>query len=31
MQQELWNARTGKVTQVSWPSVIPPSWQRIAP
>ena len=31
MQQELWNARTGAVTPVSWPSVTPPSWQRIAP
>jgi hypothetical protein len=31
MQQELWDARTGKVTPVSWPSVTPPAWQRTAP
>ena len=31
LQQELWDARTGKVTPVSWPSVTPPSWQRLAP
>ena len=30
LQQELWNARTGAVTPVSWPSVTPPSWQRVA-
>ncbi len=31
LQQELWNARTGAVTPVSWPSVTPPSWQRVLP
>ena len=31
LQQELWNARTGEVSPVSWPSVTPPAWQRIAP
>jgi Tol biopolymer transport system component len=31
MQQELWDARTGKVTPVSWPSFTPPAWQRLAP
>jgi hypothetical protein len=31
MQQELWDARTGKVTPVSWSSVTPPAWQRTAP
>ena len=31
MPQELWDARTGKVTPVSWTSVTPPSWQRLAP
>jgi dipeptidyl aminopeptidase/acylaminoacyl peptidase len=31
LQQELWDARTGKVTQVSWPSLTPPAWQRVAP
>ena len=31
LQQELWNAQTGKVTPVSWPSTTPPVWQRIAP
>jgi hypothetical protein len=31
MQQELWDARTGKVTPVSWPSFTPPAWQRTAP
>ncbi|MFL5770478.1 MAG: hypothetical protein ACJ765_10410 [Chloroflexota bacterium] len=31
LQQEFWDARTGKVTPVSWPSVTPPSWQRLAP
>jgi Tol biopolymer transport system component len=31
MPQELWDARTGKVTPVSWASVTPPSWQRLAP
>jgi dipeptidyl aminopeptidase/acylaminoacyl peptidase len=30
LQQELWNAQTGVVTPVSWPSVTAPSWQRIA-
>ena len=30
LQQEVWNARTGEVTQVSWPSVTPPVWQRMA-
>jgi Tol biopolymer transport system component len=31
MQQELWDARTGKVTPVSWASVTQPAWQRTAP
>jgi hypothetical protein len=31
MQQELWDARTGKVTPLSWPSFTPPAWQRLAP
>ena len=31
LQQELWDARTGAVTAVSWPSVTSPSWQRLAP
>jgi Tol biopolymer transport system component len=31
LQQEVWDARTGKVTPVAWPSVTPPSWQRVAP
>ena len=31
LQQELWAARDGKVTPVSWPSVTPPAWQRTAP
>jgi hypothetical protein len=30
LQQELWDVRTGKVTQVSWPSVSAPMWQRVA-
>lgn len=30
LQQELWNARTGVVTPVDWPSVTTPSWQRVA-
>ena len=31
LQQELWNARTGAVTPVIWPSVTGPAWQRLAP
>jgi Tol biopolymer transport system component len=31
LQQELWDARTGVVTPVSWPSVTRPAWQRLAP
>jgi hypothetical protein len=31
LQQELWDARTGSVTSVSWPSVTLPAWQRLAP
>jgi hypothetical protein len=31
LQQELWDARTGEVTPVSWSSITPPTWQRIAP
>jgi dipeptidyl aminopeptidase/acylaminoacyl peptidase len=31
LQQELWNATTGKVTPVGWPSTTPPLWQRVAP
>ena len=31
LQQELWDARTGSVTPVSWPSVTMPAWQRLAP
>ena len=31
LQQELWNARTGTVTPVIWPSVTGPAWQRLAP
>jgi len=30
LQQESWDVRTGKVTQVTWPSVTPPVWQRTA-
>jgi Tol biopolymer transport system component len=30
LQEEIWNVRTGEVTQVSWPSVTPPVWQRTA-
>ena len=30
LQQELWDARTGAVAQVSWDSVTPPAWQRTA-
>jgi hypothetical protein len=31
LRQELWNAKIGTVTPVSWPSTTPPAWQRIAP
>jgi hypothetical protein len=31
LQQELWDARTGRVTTVSWPSTTSPAWQRLAP
>lgn len=31
LQQEIWDARTGKVRPVAWPSVTPPAWQRRAP
>jgi Tol biopolymer transport system component len=31
LQQEVWDARTGAVTQVGWPSIDGPVWQRIAP
>jgi dipeptidyl aminopeptidase/acylaminoacyl peptidase len=30
LQQELWNAQTGKVTPVGWASTTPPAWQRVA-
>jgi hypothetical protein len=30
LQQELWDVRTGAVTQVGWDSVTPPAWQRTA-
>jgi hypothetical protein len=30
LQQELWNAQTGKVTPVGWPSQTVPVWQRVA-
>jgi hypothetical protein len=31
MQQETWDARTGKASRVSWASTTPPAWQRLAP
>ena len=30
LQQEMWDARTGTVSQVSWDSVTVPAWQRTA-
>ncbi len=31
LQQEFWDARTGTVTEVGWPSIGGPVWQRVAP